>query len=291
VLTERLYQPINRGNKLQRLSGERLNQYEREFAEEWAMREAGIGHRRPHDGNVKSDTPQSEFQRQYRSDWNADPKNIADNNLYRTPEYHTEREIDRLKNFGVNTKDKGKLNPDTGFFAGRTLPTQGGIGTGYENLSRYNFTGRAEPAPAGQVGLTSQYRGPGSTFLGRDQRGPTFTGSELNSFRDKRAPDVILNDPLAVVREIVESNPNPYTERISEGLGEILGMSGGMNSPTEYGLIGTTGGSPLLGSGSSPIGMANGGQVRTRIGSGGFRKGGPMERMVSEMSNYSSGRR
>ena len=111
---------------------------------------------------------------------------------------------------------------------------------------------------------------------------------------------MILNDPLAVVREIVESNPSPYTERISEGLGEMLGvsgvmnppmMSGGINSPTEYGLIGRTAGSSLLGSGSSPTGMANGGQVRTRIGSGGFRKGGPMERMVSEMSNYSSGRR
>lgn len=42
---------------------------------------------------------------------------------------------------------------------------------------------------------------------------------------------------------------------------------------------------------NSAQGMSNGGAVRTKINSGGFRKGGPMERMVSEMSNYSSGRR
>ena len=42
---------------------------------------------------------------------------------------------------------------------------------------------------------------------------------------------------------------------------------------------------------NSAQGMADGGEVRSKINAKGFRKGGPMERMVSEMSDYSSSRR
>ena len=41
----------------------------------------------------------------------------------------------------------------------------------------------------------------------------------------------------------------------------------------------------------SAQGMADVGEVRSKINAKGFRKGGPMERMVSEMSDYSSSRR
>ena len=170
-----------------------------------------------------------------------------------------------------------------------------------------------------------------SAFSGREDSSPTFLGNSRDGGdfgKFSGGQDFMGNNYSAAPRPTMGASSSPPPSFSPSGFGypppppppRSFGPRPYVPAPSRYsgnsmsgGLDSRAGGNRYLDSGSmrqsappsmqglmalaqsvvsnSAQGMSNGGAVRTKINSGGFRKGGPMERMVSEMSNYSSGRR
>lgn len=183
-----------------------------------------------------------------------------------------------------------------------------------ENRDLVNHFGKHYKAPERSYIAQGEERSP---FTGRSDTSPTFLGNPRSSLPGDNpmgyflgANEFMGNHPSSQSppRQNFSQTSSPYVP--SQLPSAPTFQSYANSSPGSLDSYGSMGGNYLSGAGqpvppsmqgimslaqsvvaNSAQGMADGGHVRTKIGSGGFRKGGPMERMVSEMSNYSSGRR
>jgi len=174
-----------------------------------------------------------------------------------------------------------------------------------EGFGQTAFSGREDSSPT-YLGNSRDGGDFGKFAGGQDFMGNNYSSGMRPSMGDPSPPPSFspsrfgYSPPPPPPRSF---GPRPYVPAPSRYYGNS--MSGGLDSRSsgnrylDSGPMGQSVPSSMQGLmalaqsvvSNSAQGMSNGGAVRTKINSGGFRKGGPMERMVSEMSNYSSGRR